>query len=393
MTVSSSSQQNVAQTDGIQELHEWLDTHAQALDVGDPAPTAELLPRLAATGLFGLGVPPEQGGRGGTVSEAVEAIAALSERSLTAGFVGWAQRSFIEYLMTGDRAAPLRERLLPDLLAGKAAGASGLSNAMKFLSGIEQIGLQGVPAANGGWTVDGFLPWVTNLRQEDEGFWVAAMVAAPESGTEPSPLIAVNPRLTSGLSRTGDLELVALQGSNTAQLRFESAQVASVSVIDSDAAAYLPRVRPAFLGLQLALPLGLARCALREARARLERFDDSVLHKPLRQAEAELDRLSHELHAGLESGHFVDECGNLFRLKVALVEAARRAVDLELQATGGLAYLSGRADGLMRRWREQAFLPLITPSVVQLQTQLAQAGQPYLAAEVLPELTAGEVGV
>ncbi|ADY27834.1 acyl-CoA dehydrogenase (plasmid) [Deinococcus proteolyticus MRP] len=355
-------------------LHQWLEDHAAQLDAGDPQVSAELLPQLASAGLFRLGVPTEYGGAGGSITEAIEALASVAERSLTAAFVGWGQRTFIEYLLTGRSAGPLREQLLPGLLSGEIAGASGLSNAMKFLSGIEQISLSGRPDA-AGWTVDGALPWVTNLRTQDQGFWAAAMVAAPAGS--PHPLVAVSPAHTPGLTRTPDLDLVALRGSATAQLRFEQAQVAEHHVLDPDAADYLPRVRPAFLGLQLALPLGLASRSLAEARARLARFDTSVLHGPVADTQAELDALSRQLHSGLAAGKFVKDCAELFRLKVALVETASRAVDLELQATGGLAYLSGRADGLMRRWREQAFLPLITPSVVQLQTQLAQAGQPY----------------
>ena len=35
-------------------------------------------------------------------------------------------------------------------------------------------------------------------------------------------------------------------------------------------------------------------------------------------------------------------------------------------------YLRGRQPGFERRWREAAFLPIITPSVAQLKTELAR---------------------
>ena len=62
----------------------------------------------------------------------------------------------------------------------------------------------------------------------------------------------------------------------------------------------------------------------------------------------------------------------LFEVRIALAEAAQQAVQLELQASGGAAYLKPAGDGFARRWREAAFLPIVTPSLVQLKTELAK---------------------
>jgi alkylation response protein AidB-like acyl-CoA dehydrogenase len=56
-----------------------------------------------------------------------------------------------------------------------------------------------------------------------------------------------------------------------------------------------------------------------------------------------------------------------------MVDVAAAAVQLELQALGGRAYLRGEDQGFARRWRELAFLPIVTPTVVQLKTQLAKS--------------------
>ena len=47
---------------------------------------------------------------------------------------------------------------------------------------------------------------------------------------------------------------------------------------------------------------------------------------------------------------------------------------------GGAAYLKPAGDGFARRWREAAFLPIVTPSLVQLKTELAKR-RARLAAE------------
>jgi len=60
----------------------------------------------------------------------------------------------------------------------------------------------------------------------------------------------------------------------------------------------------------------------------------------------------------------------LFKLRIALAETAASAVQLELQASGGKAYLTAHGSGFARRWRESAFVPIVTPSLVQLRTEL-----------------------
>ncbi len=139
-------------------------------------------------------------GDGGDVTDAVAAVAAVSEHSLAAGFVLWGHRTYIEYLLQSPSAS-LRERLLPDLLAGRLAGATGLSNAMKFLSGLEELQITATPVADG-LSLTGKLPWVTNLRVE--GFHVAAAVAHAKG----SSFIASLASDDAGLVRSPDLELM-----------------------------------------------------------------------------------------------------------------------------------------------------------------------------------------
>ena len=194
-------------------LSRWLDVQAQALDVGSCDPQ-EVLPRLAESNVLSIGVPKALGGLGGDVTGAVEAIANVASHSLAAAFVCWGQRSFIEYLLQSPNER-LREHLLPDLLSGKLAGATGLSNAMKFLSGIETLQISAEPTEDG-WTLNGRLHWVTNLRKN--GFVAAAAIEHAGGG---APFILAIPDSVAGLQRSRDLELMGLQSSNTAALGLE----------------------------------------------------------------------------------------------------------------------------------------------------------------------------
>jgi len=73
------------------------------------------------------------------------------------------------------------------------------------------------------------------------------------------------------------------------------------------------------------------------------------------------------------SGEFVRAPRQLFALRIELAEIATEAVQLELQASGGKAYLGAGGGGFARRWREAAFVPIVTPSLVQLKSELASA--------------------
>ncbi len=353
------------------DLAGWLDAHAESLDT-DATHAADVVPRLGRSGLFRVGVPEAHGGAGGTTGDAIEAIAAVARRSLASAFVFWGQRTFIEYLLQSSNAN-LRARWLPALLAGEHAGATGLSNAMKYLSAIEPLQMHAKPldAAGTRFALDGALPWITNLRRE--GFVVAA--AFDRHDGAPPAIFAV-PHDAPGMTRSDDLDLIALRGSNTAALTLEGAELDAGWLIDADARAFLGRARPAFLGLQCGMSIGLARRALDAVDAsspavRAALIDDA---HALRH---ELDTLAVRLHEGVASGAFVAAPAAQFELRIALAAVVDAATRLDVQAAGGRGYLRAHAshpgpNDTARRSREAAFVPIVTPSLVQLKSQLAQ---------------------
>lgn len=355
------------------DLAAWLADHADALDDGTQD-AATVLPRLARAGIFRIGVPQAQGGLAGTdIGDAIEAVSQVAEYSVASAFVAWGQRVFIEYLLRSPNAG-LAQRWLPALLSGEQAGATALSNAMKFLSGIESLQIS-ARESEGAWVLDGRMPWVTNLRPQ--GFLVAAAVSAPDG----TPAVVALPHDIAGLVRSPDLSLMALQSSNTAALEVQGVRIDSEWLIHPDARQYLPGVRPAFAGLQCGLSIGLARRALQAAaQSGQGQASRGILGEPLAALRAQVQALSTRLIDGVRSGRFVTEPWALFEIRIALAEAAQQAVQLELQASGGAAYLTSAGAGFARRWREAAFLPIVTPSLVQLKIELAKR-QAKLAAE------------
>lgn len=349
-----------------QELSGWLAESAQGLDLGEIG-AEEILPRLASAGLARIGVPEAEGGSGGDVVDAVGAVAAVARESLSAAFILWGHRSYIEFLLHSDNVA-LRERQLPDLLTGRIAGASALSNVMKSLAGLEPLKVR-AKSENGALVVDGKLPWVTDLRRD--GFHVAAAADGAESG---APMILAISHDDPGLERSADLDLMAMRSSDTAALTFTGLRLSEDRIITRDARNWLPRVRPSFMALQCGMSIGLAARAIDEAEARAD-AGRGVLGPDIRALQADLSDARSVLAAGLRSQAFVRRPEALFDLRIRLAGIVSDAVELELQAGGGRCYLRGPGADFARRWREAAFIPVITPSIVQLRTELAAARQ------------------
>lgn len=341
----------------------WAAAHAASLNEGSTH-ADDAISVLGAAGFFRIGVPVELGGTGGSTWDAAEAIARVAEHSLTAAFVFWGQRCFISYLLESDNAA-LRQRSLPALLAGELAGATGLSNAMKFLSGIESLSIAATPEADG-WRLDGKLPWVTNLRRS--GYVVAAAVE-PTDGQPPAVVAFFAD--TPGITRTDDLQLLALRGSNTAAILIDGVASGAGELIHADARRFLPRVRPAFLSLQCGMSIGLARASIGAAKASGSAVR-AGLQSRIDALEAGLAHAIEELKGGLASGSFAEQAAPLFKVRIRLAGIVRQAMDLELDATGGRAYLVETTGEFSRRWMEAAFVPVVTPSLTQLHGELVR---------------------
>jgi alkylation response protein AidB-like acyl-CoA dehydrogenase len=344
----------------------WIDEHAEGLDTGTVQADA-LLARLAQAGLFTVAVPESEGGDGRALSAAVDVVAGLAEHSLSAAFVFWAQRAFIACLQASPNRDLVR-RLMPDLLHGRLAGAPGLSNAMKFLGGLDRLRTAGMRTSEG-VRLNGTVPWATNLRRQ--GF-VAAIAAGDEHGDNPS--VFALPHDAPGVQREPDLDLLALRGTNTAALRLDDVALEASWQIHPQARVFLPGIRPAFVGLQCGLGPGLARAALRAARAALD-GRSSVLSGEIDALDADIAAYRQTLCAGLDDGSLRERPRDLLALRLRMVALASDAVALELQALGGRALLRAANGGYARRAREAAFLAVVTPTVAQLKGDLARLAQ------------------
>ena len=342
----------------------WLDANADHLDQESGPIADQLLTQIASQDVFKIGVPTEFGGRGGDRTQVIDFLAELAHHSLTASFISWGHRTFIEYILASDNSYP-REAWLEELFTGERAGGTGLSNAVKFLSSIEELNVT-ISQEGDDYYLDGRLPWVTNLRSDK---FAALFVAGFEDDRK--PWIITIPSEAEGLTRSEDLEFVSLQGANTAALTFDRVKLDPNWVLSDDAASYIAQTRPSFLGYQFGLAFGLAQRSLDEVEASLN-SNRSVLRSEFEQTREGLLNIKEQLFAGLDEGdYFIQHPRELFQLRIDIVDVVANSLLLELQASGGRGYFRESESSFIRRWNEGVFLPIVTPSAVQLRHILA----------------------
>lgn len=348
-----------------QSLIQWLEQNANQLNHSNEY-ADELFQRLIAEGFFKVGLAEEFGGVGGSLQQAVEITQKLASYSLVAGFISWGHRTVIHNLIKSANPKP-REMWLKDLLNGTLSGGSGLSNAVKFLSGIEELQVK-IVEKDAKTVLQGRLPWVSNLSKN--GF-ISVFVAEYADKSKPPVIIAL-PSTAEGVVRSDELALIGVQGSNTVSVQLNDVPFNPDWILDENAQAFIAQIRPVFLAHQCAMAFGLAEKSLSEVGKTLS-GNRAILEAEWQAQTQKLQQLQTALAEGLANDHFIQNPKSLFQIRIDVVDVVTQSLLLELQASGGRSYLANSGSDFIRRWREGAFLPVVTPSVLQLKTILHHA--------------------
>src|SRR5215831_17395918 len=157
-------------------IAEELRPLARRIDAEGIYPT-DILRRLGDAGAFAHHTESQGIGPAG-VAAAVDAMAEIGTACLSTAFCTWCQDALVWYLDRSDNPAP-RARYLAAAASGYRLGGTGLSNPMKFFSGLEPLALKGARVA-GGYRVTGRLPFVSNLDDDHLFSGIFALEEAPE---------------------------------------------------------------------------------------------------------------------------------------------------------------------------------------------------------------------
>jgi alkylation response protein AidB-like acyl-CoA dehydrogenase len=321
-------------------VHAALAERANAADL-EPVWPAASWEEIRRAGVLEWSIPQVYGGRGLGAVELLEGYERLASACLTICFL-LSQREAACRRIRDAANEELRRELLPALARGDCFTTVGLSQLTTSRQHLKPS--LAAREVNGDIHFDGTIPWVTGAEHAD----YLVIGAVLDDGRQ---VLAVLPRRTGGVSVGPPLDLMALRGSLTAEVRCDGVRLERRWLLAEPAERVLS-ARGGAGGLETScLALGLAHAAvsylLHEAGARPELRANADRLEQGRQA---LRRQLHELARG---GGAPEQATALRARANALVLHATQAA---LTASKGTGFLHGHP---AQRWARQALFFLV----------------------------------
>jgi alkylation response protein AidB-like acyl-CoA dehydrogenase len=296
---------------------------------------------------------------------AIQAMSVVSHECLSTGFATWCQDTCGWYLQNAENDA-LRDLWLPKIASSEVLGGTGMSNTMKAFAGIEELRLKG-KRVEGGYLVNGSLPWVSNLGEDHVFGTLFALEGEPNRS-----VMALVDCKSEGFSLRLSAHFMALEGTRTFACIFENVFIPDAMIIDHDGAAFLQRTRSGIVMLQFGMGVGNIQSCIdlcREVEPLLGHVNCYLDDRP-EQLQEELDDAVEAALALAEDPY--ERSDEFFReivqLRLAAGELAIRASQSAMLHTGAKGYL--QAAPAQRKLRESYFVAIVTPSIKQLRKQL-----------------------
>jgi hypothetical protein len=299
----------------------------------------------------------------------VRAMSAVSEHCLSTGFCMWCQDALTWYIANSENET-LKSTIGPKLLMGEALGGTGLSNPMKTLFGIERLKLK-AERVDGGFSVTGMLPWVSNLG-EDHYFGIVFSLP----GENDRMVMAVADCSAEGITIRANDEFVALDGTRTFALQFRNAFIPEEHVLADPIDTYIPKIRAGFILLQAGMAFGMIKSCI----DLMEQAGNSLSHvncylpdqpgdfrEQLAAMEAEVYDLC-KTPFDTSKEYFV----RVITARLAAGDASVAAAHNAMLHCGARGYVKRGA--AQRRLREAYFVAIVTPATKQLRKMLADLG-------------------
>jgi alkylation response protein AidB-like acyl-CoA dehydrogenase len=297
---------------------------------------------LRQAGILTWSIPKAYGGAEKSVIELLSAYHQLAGACLTTCFI-LSQREAAARRIIDHGSDQLRKELLPALARGEAFTTVGLSQ----LTTSRQFGKPAMAVADAGGHLifDGSMPWVTGAAHAD--YFVSGGVL-PDG----RQLLAIVHRDLPGVNVSPPLELMALEGSLTAEVKCSQVAVERRWLLAGPAEKVLGTGRGGTGGLETScLALGLANAAIqylmRESASRPElRVLGERLAEPHKQVYQEMFQLA-------ENGAMPEQSAALRgRANTLVLQATQTA----LTAAKGMGFLK---DHPAQRWARQALFFLV----------------------------------
>ena len=305
------------------------------------------------------------------LSDTISAISAIGETCGATAFMAWCQNTLVWYIANSSNAA-LKTKYLERASSGSLLGGTGLSNPMKSFFGIERLKLKG-KKVEGGYTVRGALPWVSNLGPDHLFGTIFELKKTEEK------VMFLADCADANVTLTPCKPFLAMDGTGTYAVQFRDAFIPDDQILAAPAMPFIKSIRAGFILMQNGMGLGLIRdciAVMQSVRPSLEHVNRYLPQQPENFTHL-LDALERET---MQLARTPYETSNNYwrrvvdlRLKIGYASvAAAHAAMLHCGARGYLK--SHRAQ---RRLREAYFVAIVTPATKQLRKMLADNAREF----------------
>lgn len=323
----------------------------------------EFLRELGKIGGFAAIGRAEEGGSGLGLTTQIEVIREVGKECGATAFSAWCQSACAWYLHQSPNQSV--KRYLPDILNGKVLAGTGMSNTVKHLAGIEQHLLQ-AEKVEGGYRVNGILPWVSNLGETH--IW------ANTAQIGDSYVMFITGGQREGVSLIACPEFCALEGTRTFAIRFDNVFVPSEDVIaePEQFSHYISTIKAGFILLQIGIGAGiidgcLAEIAASNANSETNYFlPDSYDDLNTRFQEA----LTNTMRLANDAYQNQPQLLETLRLRETAAWLCLNAAQSAALHTGAAGYLMQSA--VQRRQREAMFVAIVTPAIKHLRKEISE---------------------
>lgn len=360
-----------------------LQQQVEAIDRQGHYPVA-VLQQLAALGAMSAHLDAHAGP--GSYALAIQAMAEVSRVCGATGFMMWCQAVCGLYMQQSGNPALMGEALM-EHANGVGLGGTALSNPMKSYAQIESLLLKATPV-EGGYLINGTLPWVSNLGADHYFGAIAAVVdgtasaAATGSAASASREVMFLLRCNApGVELRECPSFSAMEGTGTYAVRLKDHFIGTGEIMADPAKPFIARIRAAFVMLQCGMAVGITQGAIDSMWAvepQLGHVNQFLEDRPA-TLQAELDALSARVMKLAETPFdsstefFID----VLDARAHGAELCLRAAQSALMHQGARGYLM--SSDVQRRVRESHFVAIVTPAIKHLRKEMAR-----LSAEELP---------
>ncbi len=325
----------------------------------------EVLRQLGPIGAFKQHLPFVRKDGEHDMGAAIQAMATVSHECMSTGFTMWCQDTCGWYLQNAANTE-VRDIWLPKIASGEVLAGTGMSNTMKAFAGIEPLRLKG-KKVDGGYIVNGSLPWVSNLGENH----VFGTLFELEGANGRSVMTLVDCSME-GFTLRLSAHFTALEGTRTFACIFDNVFIPDSMIIDHDGASFLKRIRAGMVLLQFGMGVGNIQSCID-----LSRDVEPLLGHVNCYLEDRPDELQEELDDAVEatlalaedpfetSDEFFRE---ILQLRLAAGELAIRASQSAMMHTGAKGYL--KEAPAQRKLRESYFIAIVTPAIKHLRKEL-----------------------